>query len=52
MKIVINVAWLNLDFERIVEEIVRAVFHEIMHEVLGTEDEEPVVMCEKAVFGN
>jgi len=49
--IVVNVAWLNIDVERIAYEIHRAVVHEILHEVMGTECEEVVNTAEKLLLG-
>ena len=48
--IVVNVAWLNLKLDRIVEEIHRAVVHEILHEVMETENEEIVEKAEKLIL--
>lgn len=48
--IVVNVYWLKEDFQKIIEDIHRAVVHEILHEFLGLEDEGKVETLEKLLL--
>jgi len=48
--IVVNVYWLKEEPRKIAEDIHKAVVHEILHEILGTEDEETVEKAEKLLI--
>ena len=48
--IVVNVIWLNEEFNKLVKDIDRAIVHEILHDIMQTENEKLVEKAERLLY--